>query len=328
MKKLFFVAITIMVVVFATSCSNNEDPVMQSQNIEMVSVSASTNDNVSTSDNVSTRAVSVKTPKLTTYIETNDINPLNMGEYYFTGTNPKDYVVDHVILFASNIRGTISTVQLYHNPNQTYILSHRSTLVQPLQAKGIKVLLGLLGDHTGVGFANLTSSQITSFADQVANCVEANGLDGVDFDDEYAEYGRISGTPSPSGAIFSQLITTLRANPKMSGKLITAFYYGYATSFNQAAKNAMDYMWPNFGVRVAPSGFANSKWARMSIQYTQGIPAPSQIQAASKAYNGYGAIMMFNIRDYDASATMNYFAPNVWGGRTVSYTGTSHPKNY
>lgn len=29
-----------------------------------------------------TRGVSDKMPKLTTYIETNDVNPLNAGEYY------------------------------------------------------------------------------------------------------------------------------------------------------------------------------------------------------------------------------------------------------
>ncbi len=297
--------------VFATSCSNSDDMTVTSQDAQGTNA---------------TRSVGVKTPKLTTYIETNDINPLNMGEYTFTGTD--EQVVDHVILFASNIRGTVSTVELYHNPNQTYILNNRNTLVKPLQDKGIKVLLGLLGDHTGVGFANLTESQITSFANQVADCIEANGLDGVDFDDEYAEYGKISGTPSPSGTNFSALITALRAHPKMVGKLITAFYYGYAYNFNQTAKDALDYMWPNFGVSGAPSGFANSKWAKMSIQYTQGTPGASQIQVASKSYSGYGAIMMFNVRNYDASGTMNYFAPNVWGGKKVSWSGTSYPKNY
>ena len=306
--------LVLFMALFIASCSNNEDLLTESQNTETAS----------------TRAVSLKTPKLTTYIETNDINPLNMGEYYFTGTEAeKDYVVDHVILFASNIRGTVSTVELYHNPNQTYILNHKNTLVQPLQAKGIKVLLGLLGDHTGVGFANLTSSQITSFANQVADCVYDNGLDGVDFDDEYAEYGKISGTPSPSGTNFSALITALRANSKMSGKLITAFHYGYAPGFNQNAKNALDYMWPNFGTDwSAPSGFADSKWASMSIQYTQGYPADWQIQEAADYYDGYGAIMMFNVRNSDASGKMNNFASRVWGGKTVSYTGTSYPKNY
>lgn len=313
MKARISFFVTLLMVLFATSCSNNEDMVVTSQDAQATV----------------TRSVSNKTPKLTVYIETNDINPLNMGEYYFCGTNPKDYVVDHVILFASNIRGTLSTVELYHNPNQTYILNNVRTLIKPLQDKGIKVLLGLLGDHTGVGFANLTSSQRTSFAQQIADCIEAYGLDGVDFDDEYAEYGRISGTPSPSGTNFSQLIQTLRENEKMSGKLITAFRYGYATSFNQTALNALDYMWPNFGSYYsAPSGFANGKWASMSIQYTDGYPGSRDIQDAAQNYGDYGAIMMFNVRQYDASDTMNDFAPYVWDNKTVCWTGVSYPKNY
>ena len=59
-------------IVRSTSCSNNEDMVTAPQDAQV---------------NNGTRSVSLKTPKLTTYIETNDINPLNMGEYYFCGTD-------------------------------------------------------------------------------------------------------------------------------------------------------------------------------------------------------------------------------------------------
>lgn len=315
MKNLFTYLFTLVMGLFVANCSNDADmEVVASQDAQTSLV---------------TRGVSAKTPKLTTYVETNDINPLNMGEYYFTGTNPKDYVVDHVVLFASNIRGTKTTVELYHNNNQSHILANVNTLVRPLQDKGIKVLLGLLGDHTGIGFANLTSAQIDSFAQQLADCVTTYGLDGVDFDDEYAEYGKISGTPSPSGTIFSQLIVRLRE--LMPNKLITAFYFGAAKSFNQDALDALDYMWPDFSFnQPAPAGFPVSKWARMSIQYTLNIPADTYIQACASTYpsTGAGAIMMFNVRDNDASGKMNKFASRVWGGKTVSWTGTSHPKNY
>lgn len=105
----------------------------------------------------------------------------------------------------------------------------------------------------------------------------------------------------------------------MSGKLITAFHYGYAQYFNQNALNAMNYMWPNFGYGYgAPSGFSNSKWASMSIQYTDGYPSARQIQSAAQNYGDYGAIMMFNVRNYDASGTMNNFASRVWGGKQLA----------
>ena len=49
---------------------------------------------------------------------------------------------------------------------------------------------------------------------------------------------------------------------------------------------------------------------------------------AAQNYGDYGAIMMFNVRDTDASGKMNMFAPYVWGGKRVCWTGVSHPKNY
>lgn len=276
---------------------------------------------------VITRSVGTKTPKLTVYIETNDINPLNAGEYYFTETIPGERVIDHVILFASNIRGTSSSVQLHHNRNQAYILNHADTLIVPLQEKGIKVLLGIIGDHTGVGFANMTPYMINSFAQQVAACVTMYNLDGVDLGEEYAEYGKISGLPMPNSTIMGNFIRRLRQ--LLPDKLITAYRWGYAFSFAQSTYNALDYMWPDYGTDYnAPTGLANSKWARMSIHLTNYYPTSSQVQNCANNYSGYGAIMMFNLRDYDCSGKMNWFAPRVWGGRTVSYTGTSHPKNY
>lgn len=308
---LLFVA-TMIAGTVVTSCSNIDESVMSPQDAE-----------------ISTRAVGTKTPKLTVYIETNDVNPLNAKEYKFTNTNEE--VVDHVILFASNIRGTASTVQLYHNDNQSYILSHASTLIAPLQQKGIKVLLGLLGDHTGVGFANLTPAMINSFAQQVADCVDTYGLDGVDLDDEYAEYGKISGLPSPNSTIMGNLIAKLRE--KMPNKLITAFYYGYATGMNSTAMNRLDYMWPNFGCTgTPPTGFPSSKWAKLTISITNTggtIPYANEIQDCADSYTGYGAVMMFNMREWDTSGIMNNFASRVWGtAKTVDWTGVSHAKNY
>ena len=314
-----FLMIVAMAASFVVASCSNDNTVNEAQDA---------------SQDITTRAVGTKPPKFTAYIETNDINPLNAGEYYFTGTNPHEEVIDHVILFASNIRGTASSVQLYHNPNQTYILNNINTLVKPLQNKGIKVLLGLLGDHTGVGFANLTNKNIAAgdsllndFAYQVANCVTTYGLDGVDFDDEYAEYGKISGTPTPSTNNFGLLIQKVRE--LLPDKLITAFDYGGYTGFNQTTMNAISYMWPNFGCSSnPPSGLPKSKWAKLSLHYTSGWPTCDQIQNCASSYNGYGAVMSFNLRNYDCSGTMNCFAPYVWGGRTVSYTGTSYSKNY
>lgn len=280
---------------------------------------------------LTTRAVGVKNPKLTVYVETNDINPLNAGEYYFCNSSPREEVVDHVILFASNIRGNATSAWLHHNQNQTYILNNVSTLVQPLQNKGIKVLLGLLGDHTGVGFANLSPAMLESFAQQVATCVNTYGLDGVDLDDEYARYDLApAGLPSPSAVILGNLVTRLRQ--LMPNKLITAFSFGnYIPYMGATVFNSLDYMHPNFGCNpIPPSGLPNSKWAKLSV-HIQGpnitIPSSSTIESCVESYSGYGEIMMFNFRQWNTSNIMNYFAPDVWG-RSVCWTGITHYKNY
>lgn len=82
-----------------------------------------------------------------------------------------------------------------------------------------------------------------SFALQVAACVTTYGLDGVDFDEEFANYGSISGTPAPSGDNFSLLIQRLR---ELIDKLITANIMVMAPICQSSSQNAIDYIWPNF----------------------------------------------------------------------------------
>ncbi len=319
---------TIFKVIFLLSMTAMTSAAVQSCNKQ---VELSTGEELTNANSLSTRAAGTKTPKLTVYVETNDINPLNVGEYYFCNSDPREEVVDHVILFASNIRGALDTAWLHHNQNQTYILNNVSTLVQPLQNKGIKVLLGLLGDHTGVGFANLNSAMLESFAQQVAACVNTYGLDGVDLDDEYARYDLApSGLPSPSATILGNLVTRLRQ--LMPNKLITAFYFGsYIPYMGSTVFNSLDYMHPNFGCTVtSPSGLPDSKWAKLSVHiqspyYT--VPSSSIIENCAEDYTGYGEVMMFNLRQWNTAGIMNYFAPEVWG-RSVCWTGITHYKNY
>ena len=289
------------------------------------------NEDETSQNSLDTRAVGVKTPKFTVYIETNDVNPLNAGEYYFCNSSPREEVVDHVILFASNIRGNATSAWLHHNPNQTHILNNVSTLVQPLQNKGIKVLLGLLGDHTGVGFANLNSDMIESFAQQVATCVNTKGLDGVLLDDEYARYDLApAGLPTPSSSILSSLILKLRE--LLPTKKIMVFWYGnHMQGISPAAINAIDYFHPNYGCHSTTSGIPASKWSKLTIRETNqgGTDNTEQsIRYCSASYGDYGEVMLFNLRPLGATTNiMNWFSDNLWE-KTVCWTGTVHPKNY
>lgn len=289
------------------------------------------NEDETSQNSLDTRAVGVKTPKFTVYIETNDVNPLNAGEYYFCNSSPREEVVDHVILFASNIRGNATSAWLHHNQNQTHILNNVSTLVQPLQNKGIKVLLGLLGDHTGVGFANLNSDMIDSFAQQVATCVNTKGLDGVLLDDEYARYDLApAGLPTPSSSILSSLILKLRE--LLPTKKIMVFWYGnHMQGISPAAINAIDYFHPNYGCHSTTSGIPASKWSKLTIRETNqgGTDNTEQsIRYCSASYGDYGEVMLFNLRPLGATTNiMNWFSDNLWE-KTVCWTRTVHPKNY
>ncbi|MDR2397549.1 MAG: hypothetical protein LBD74_02165 [Spirochaetaceae bacterium] len=176
-----------------------------------------------------------ETVKTLVYVEVNDHNPLNAGSYVLEdGT----YLFDYVVLFAANIRNrdcaeagegcTESGPHVHFNPNIRHILENRDTYIKPLQDKGIKVLLGLLGDHDGIGFATMTDEEREIFVADVKKDVEAYGLDGVDFDDEWAskedwdnwqdDYGTIAPDSIwvyPSSSWSWPTSTTVYRNPAM-----------------------------------------------------------------------------------------------------------------
>lgn len=306
MKNLNKVLASFIAVFAFSACSQNEMPVDQPDSNQSTAVTRS--------------ATGIKN---IVYVEVNDINPLNAGSYTMNGAPFFDYV----ILFAANIRGVGANATLYNNPNVQYILDHKDTLIKPLQDKGIKVLLGLLGDHTGLGFANMNSTQTEQFATALANAVNQYGLDGVDFDDEWAEYGK-NGYPSGSTGSFSNLITAL--NNKMPSKTITVFNYGYANELSGVNSKI------NYGIYAyfnSPSwstsfGMPTSKWAPYTINLN-GSPSTILVKsyAGQVSSKGYGAIGFYDLRANNAVNVLNAVAQGAFGS-TCTYDGNSYPKNY
>jgi hypothetical protein len=83
-------------------------------------------------------------PLCVAYVEVNNANLLNAGCYELpSGEN----FFDIAIIFASSINyDTLhQRAYLYHNENVTKVLSNLNIYVRPLQQKGIKVLLSILG---------------------------------------------------------------------------------------------------------------------------------------------------------------------------------------
>lgn len=121
-----------------------------------------------------TRAFGDKTPKIMVYIETNDTNPLNAGDYLLPDGKP---LLDMVEFFAANIHKRIvngtEEPTLYFNPELTRLLepdpldpvnTGYRKYVQGLQKKGIKVLITIIGDHQQIGLATMNPKQTTQFA--------------------------------------------------------------------------------------------------------------------------------------------------------------------
>src|ERR1044072_6791217 len=104
-------------------------------------------------------AITKTGPISVAYVEVNSNSMLNVGKY--TLAQGGGNVFDIGVIFAANINYDTSTksAYLYFNPNVQNVLNNVSTQVRPLQAKGIKVMLSILGNHQGAGFANFPSQQ-------------------------------------------------------------------------------------------------------------------------------------------------------------------------
>lgn len=169
--------------------------------------------------------------------------------------------------------------------------------MRPLREVGIKVLLTVLGDWQGVGVANMTDTQAEQFAEILAYAVEKYGLDGIGFDDEYANYSGslVSGS-------FGNIITKLHAKLP-ADKLITVFAYGYTNQINSAAGALIDYAYTNFTYwngTPGISGVTKGRWAPIALNLgnTYRSSTLNTIRSNSKKAKdeGYGAIMTFNLR--------------------------------
>lgn len=286
-----------------------------------------------------TRAFGDKTPIVVTYNECNDCDPRNALNYMI---GDKAFF-DVVILFAFNVGvDADGDPTLVLNDNVTQIMSDVNKYIRPLQAKGIKVLLGLLGNHVGKGVSNLTPEEAQLYAKIAAYAVNLYGLDGVDFDDEYSKYGT-NGFPNWNTTSFSNLINALRAELP-AGKLITVFDYvsdtGGTSYINSTALGNLDYAWYcYFGANVFGSSYISgmpaSKWSPQAINLNANynfITLP-QIQNRSQQAKdgGYGAIMTYDLRpSSERSGTLNVLQRIATGAGfgTVTKVGNDYLKDW
>ncbi|KQS08731.1 chitinase [Curtobacterium sp. Leaf183] len=258
-------------------------------------------------------------PTSIAYVEVNNDQLSNVGRYTLAnGAN----AFDVAIIFAANINWDGSKAVLSNNENVQATLDAAATQIRPLQAKGIKVSLSVLGNHQGAGIANFTSQAAAAdFASQVAATVGKYGLDGVDLDDEYSDYGT-NGTAQPNDQSIGWLVSALRAD--MPGKLISFYDIGPASSSlsqsSAAVGSKLDYAWnPYYGTYSAPStpGLPKSKLSAAAVDI-QNTPQATAVSLAQRTKSdGYGVFMTYNLPDGDVSPYVSSFTKVLYGQSAV-----------
>lgn len=232
------------------------------------------------------------------FFEVNDTNPLNA--FSFELENGK-LLWDVVVLFAANINYDSDAGRPFIkcNPQVQYLLDNNETYLQPLRKRGIKVLLGLLGNHDMAGLAQLSEQGAKDFAREVAQYCYAYNLDGVNYDDEYSDY------PDLSNPAFAQKSTQAAARlcyeskMAMPDKLVTVFDYGYMYGVAEVdgvdADEWIDIVVPNYGGSASPIGdMTNKKCAGLAAELNLGGGSSLTASRAERLIQeGYGWHMGF-----------------------------------
>lgn len=145
------------------------------------------------------RTPTVEEPRIVAIVEATENDLRNIGNYmlYPYGESQPEKrrpLFDMAVIFSANVNFDEFSCKpvLYYNEDVKRILDNIDIFVRPLQEKGIKVLLSIMPNHQGIGFSNLDISNdrkmIKDFAADISSAVSKYGLDGVMFDDEYADY--------------------------------------------------------------------------------------------------------------------------------------------
>lgn len=292
------------------------------------------------------------------YIEVNDVNPLNVGEY--TLKNSGKPFADIVCIFAANINYNRETGRVYVNPNGnvSHILANREKYIKPLQDKGIKVTLSILGNHDGSGVANLSESTAKEFARELKAVVDAYGLDGIEFDDEYSKYSEnnlhntVPGFVSPSGDAYARLV--YETKKIMPDKIINVYHImpEWGSWSNWGFPNQVDGINPGDFIdytmeayygsynQYIPSkylGMTNKQVAPYSRKIVDGLTVDSNgnsegtysIANFNKLRNeGYGANMLYNFNPKnDYTPAFNDIA-NILYDEDIVFSGKKFEKDW
>ncbi len=246
------------------------------------------------------------------FLEVNNCNPLNALEYRLANGSP---FFDAVVLFAANINYNHSEnrVYLHTNPNVQALLDHSNELLQPLREAGIKVYLGLLGNHDMAGLAQLSPQGAHLWAQEVAEVCFRYGLDGVNLDDEYSTEPDLSNpwftsrSSSAGARLAYELKTALREHCPWPTE-VSIFEYGALKSLpavvidgiTHPQSEFIDILIPDYASSSLPYGdltYAHCTGDSLELNHRERLP---EHYAQRLLDQGYGWCMWFG---FDPSGT-------------------------
>lgn len=234
-------------------------------------------------------------------MEVNDTNPLN--NLNFTLKESGKPLIDVVILFSGNINYNPETGKVYNNnnPNVTHLLDNRDKYLKPLQDRGIKVVLGILGNHDRAGVSNLSDATAREFAQELKSVCDAYNLDGIFFDDEYSKeiYPAPPGFVNPSIDAASRLhYETFKAMPD---KIVSTYVYG-GTRYLNTVDGVLPGEYLSYGIHDYGAygdlgqnyeGMPRANQAQRSQEYAQSRVIWNGSTLDNLRKEGYGAHMIF-----------------------------------
>jgi GH18 family chitinase len=246
--------------------------------------------------------------KFMAYVEVNSYSVKHAGCYEKASDN--DNIFDVVSIFAANINGSSQNAPtIYSNSNVLTALSEAQTMKNRSK---IKVLATILGNHQQTGWRCMTSnSAMATFATSVSNWVNANGLDGVDIDDEYFE--NCASTNNYSLTTTAGYIKAVLS----PGKILTKALYSDTNDFNY--QNGllsgylnygaeMTYGATNYSNRIQKYIDAGMSADKLYIGISLNLPYDNKIAAWAKDYPGGKINLMFyGLKNTNANLLTQYY---------------------
>lgn len=234
------------------------------------------------------------------YVETNDWDPRNIGNFILKES--KKPAFDIVIFFAANMNydAVSGKRYLFFNKELQPIVNNPDKYIKPLTDRGIKVLIDILPNWQGVGYANFQSyEEAQEFAAEAKMWTDKIGIDGWDVDEEYASYGVLPSMPRKDE---SWLWFARAMKEAMPDKLLTLYDFGHWYSpymvddQGKYPKDYFDWSWANYWESHGSyAGLDDSKYGAYSVEANQSGTRSVGTSARYNLNNGYQLMMVFNM---------------------------------